>query len=133
MRATQGLKALLPYIRDFSPQFSSCGTMFPFLLTGNAASRDALDQSAWIDMRRSRGFTINEIAINACENFAAVDLIYEIRRLRFNRALSEPRFDMWLYKDNLMKIRRRRSRGVESTSWDCGSPNLQDRSPPKSQ
>ena len=126
MQATQGLKALLAYIRDFSPQFSLCGTMFPFRRRRGIARCVGSKRADWYTL--ITWIRAHLIAINSRDNFAAIDLINEIRRPWFNRALGEPRFDTWLHKETPTKI----GRAIIVGYWDQGPSKSGNVSRPKS-
>ena len=49
---------------------------------------------------------VHPIVIRARDDFAAVDCINEIQRLRFNHAFGDSWSDRWLHKENPMKIGR---------------------------
>ena len=68
------------------------------------AEYGALDQNTWIDAHRSRGIWSTGSSSNARDDFATVDLINEIRRLRFDLTFGESKINMWLLKENQMKI-----------------------------
>ena len=125
---------LLPYICDFSPYFSPCGT------------------NRSLSFRRQRGevwrvrsiranqraliwwISVHQCAIKTRAHFPAIDRISEIQWSRFNRALGESRINTWLRNDTPVKIGRIKSRskihvvGLWPTdfasSWPSKSPSL---------
>ena len=120
IRVTQRAYTLLPYIPSLFPYFSPCGTNRSLkVFKPRGISRRV--GSTRGNRHASMSWTlIHLIMINASGDFVIVDRINEIRQPQFNCALGEPRINMWLHKDNPMKIRQWKSRGVQSALWDRG-------------